>query len=139
MLLPMGIAAALGALLGTVSQQFSFIVHLVAAAPIPLFFILSGIVATIVMYWFLGIFYRKKKKSQEDEPLFGQFDFGDPSDSDYNPSFGGTSTLIGPDGTSYPVHNVGYGYMVNGKLLRDFDPHGDSRPVDEDGVEYTRY
>lgn len=136
LLIAMGIGAALGALLGTVSLQFRFIVHLVAGAPVPLFFIICGIGATVLLYIFLGIFAPKKKKKQS---LNNDFDgFGGFGSSSGIPS-GSTTTLIGPDRVSYPVHNVGYGYMVNGKLLIDFDPYGDNRPVDEDGNEYLRY
>ena len=134
----MGIGAALGAFLGTVSLQFRFIVHLIAAAPIPLVYIIGGCLS-VAIYIPLGLFARKKKDDENKSPNFGG-NFGQFEDfDDYTPVTSGTTTLIGQDGTSYPVYNVGYGYMVNGKMLIDFDPHDSNRPVDEYGNEYTRY
>lgn len=126
-LIPVAIACGLGAFIGTISLQFRFIVHLIAAAPLPLFFFVCGGFAC-ALFVKLGLY------TKEPTPAL---DFG--SDSSEPRRGRGTTTLIGPDGTSYPVHNVGYGYMVNGKMLLDFDPHGTNRPVDEDGTEYTRY
>lgn len=130
-LIPVGIALALGAFVGTVSLQFRFIVHLIAAAPVPLFFFVVGGLGAFV-FAKLGIYTKNSQPTSAGAPSAS-------SETSYAPRSGGTTTLIAPDGTSYPVRNVGYGYMVNGKLLRDFDPHGTNRPVDEDGTEYTRY
>lgn len=137
-LMALGIGAALGAFLGSVSLQFRFIVHLIAAAPIPVALLLGGIMATVLLNCFLGLFApRKKPKGESQNPNGDLFDlFGD---DDSPMPRKATTTLIGPDNVSYPVQHVGYGYMVNGKMLIDFDPYGDNRPVDESGKEYIRY
>lgn len=128
-LIPVAIAAGLGAFIGNISEQFSFIVHLIAAAPIPLFFISGGILAAVV---FSKVRLYRPRTNTEPAPL----EATDVSAPGKTP---GTTTLIAPDGTSYPVHYIGHGYMVNGKMLLNFDPHDTNRPVDEDGTEYIRY
>lgn len=137
LLIPMGIAAALGSLVGMLSTQFRFIVHLIAAAPVPLFFFVVGGLACFI-FAKLGIYQPGKNNGASSGSSSDGSSGSDDSNSTPRRS-GGTTTLIAPDGTSYPVHNVGYGYMVNNKMLRNFDPHGTENPVDEDGTVYTRY
>lgn len=129
----LAIAFGLGAFLGAVSDQFRFIIHMILGAPTVLFYFLLGGGACLLVAPFLPT-----PTDPAPNPSGGN-DSNGFSFSGSSHSGSATTTLIAPDGTSYPVHNVGYGYMVNGKLLRNFDPYGTDRPVDEDGTEYTRY
>lgn len=131
-LIPVAIAAGLGAFLGAISTQFGFIIHLIAAAPVPLFFIGGGILIAAI-YGRLGIYHPPIEETGFRPPEVTE------EAASEAPKTAATTTLIAPDGTAYPVRNVGYGYMVNGRMLLYFDPHGTNRPVDEDGTEYTRY